>query len=251
MRRVSLIFLLCIFAVPGLAAQRARVITENATIFEQPNASTDIAAHLHEGSAIYVSSTYKETSDGSRWYKVFLDSGKFGFVKSTELFTEQTQRAQQSLGLAAQTEWDKDDGGVWTFALRAMGLGGAPLGTSGSFVGAEVDLSFCIPLWTRTVWRQSVALGVHAQYMGAFELVGPTVVFRIPTLGRAVPELRLRGSAAIPTATYFLGGTLGVQYPFTLDPSFHLSGSMELGGAAAVSGGPLHAWAAAGVGLHF
>ena len=243
---------LCLSSGNAVASQRAIIIAEDAYAFENPTVAEEPLVSFHKGTTVHVSSQHMQTPDGQRWLKVFIDSGKYGYLRMDEVRTESQQKELVSSGLTSAAELSRDDGGVWTFVFRLMGLGGATLNPQVPLYGGDAELSSCLFFWSRTRIRQVLSLAGSFQLVGTDRLLGGGLIARIPTLGRAVPELRLRSGYGLVSETIWGEIILGVQYPFSTNPGFHLSGYMEAGIWLALSrAAPTWAWAAAGLGLHF
>ncbi len=239
-------------ALPAQAAQRALILSEEAPVFENPETSEEPLSSFHKGTTVHVSSQFLQGADGQRWFKVFIDSGKYGYIRVEEVRTETQAKEMASIGVHSVSEMGHDDGGVWTFALRVMGLGGATLNPQVPVYGGDAELSSCLFFWSRTRLRQVLSLAAVFQLVGGDQLVGGGLIARIPTMVRAVPELRLRSGYGLVSALVWGEVVAGVQYPFSLNPGFHVSGYMEAGAWLALSrAAPSWAWAAAGLGLHF
>lgn len=75
-------------------------------------------------------------------------------------------------------------------------------------------------------------------------------MIRIFQDSRFEPEIRLRVGSGNTTGGW-AGGTVGIDYPLSLDYSSRFAAYAEVGSMVPFSGQLLLAWGAAGIGFHF
>lgn len=154
----SLLFLICILSTSVFAAQKAMISTDEATIYAEPNTSSEALETKRAGDEIIISNFQK---DG--WFKAKTNTGRYGWIShnSVAIGQDKIEVKMANLDLNGQKRPDKSrERPPWLFARPSIG----GLFTSSATVGGDrfsfpytmdflLDLSIRLGYATRAAFR--------------------------------------------------------------------------------------------------
>jgi hypothetical protein len=249
----SLFFTLLIFGLSKSASayQNARVIDQDAKVYQSPDAGSNELTSVKVGQYLKISSKAVKDSDGRNWYKVFTGS-TFGYMQSQQLEPSVMKRELASVGIQSFMQPASEDtpSVSWHFLIRGM-LTYAPIMTQIPSWGGELELSFAPGFFREGVWHHFISIGgAYLNYIKGDPITAGSIIFRIPTLWTLKPEIRFRaGSSALNPLQ--IGGALSFTYPFSVYYGTHVAAFLDTGSMMVLRNSSHYFYAAAGIGLHF
>jgi hypothetical protein len=255
--RIALISgLVVLRQVPAFAIQAAEIILPEASVYKSPSERSAKLSVLKKGTIQIVSSKSIKDQKGISWYKVKIPGGS-GYIQNQSLRTASETKSLKAARVLASDpsetvlEAQFSDRAPWSYVLRVMGVGAAD-GKSGAFQFlGEGEFSICLPFQKHGYGHRAVSVGLFYLPFNIETIAGISGVFRIFTKNRIEPEIRLRLGQNLEKGGYLAGGTVGLDYPFTLNFESHLSGYLEAGSMVALNGATTWFWGSAGFGFHF
>lgn len=253
-RLVHLLFtisLLLYLTAPAIAAQGAVAIRDSVNVYTQSDIHSSVIATLPKGAAVQVSSKFFRDKFGTSWYKAKLASGDIGYVVAREVLTDTSKKEILSAGIQpTEIKSYAAKQGFWFVALRAGGLGGYLSQPQGWSVGGEGELAFTLP-FGETSRHRSVALGAAYVFATELQAVLGSIVYRLYSETKAIPEIRLRFGADTLHGSPAGGLNVGVSYPFSITTGPHLSAYIEGAGLILISEtSAVHLWLSTGISFH-
>ena len=172
LRGTSFAFLLflsaLVFSNPTLAGQSAVVIVDSLDIHEQANLDSSVIKQLHKGEKVRASNREAADATGASWYKVRVESGKYGFVLSEGIRTLTEEREWAAGGISKKDAVVEDAEPAWLFAFRAMGLAGILLPSNLFQYGGEAFLLSPTVIYTgHWQWARFTQFWVMTQWLVA------------------------------------------------------------------------------------
>lgn len=234
----------------GMARQRIRMLESQVEVHQRPDRNSPQVGTLTRNTKIRASSGQVKDAEGIYWYKVRLGSGIFGYVESNSVAASDIEGDLHSTGISQVHASEGDDNAAWAFVFRGMGMAGEEFKRKSLSYGGEGEFTFCLPFHTRGYLRRMISIGGVALALKEGLFYGGSFVFRIYRRSRIEPEIRVRFGQSSQSGAW-MGGNIGINYPFSLNYNSHLAGYLEVGSAIPFSSSLLLVWGAAGLGFHF
>ena len=254
-RTLLVLALALLAAVPAHAVQRARIRSDGTPVHQYPNLTSPQISTLSADTMLPVSTDMvRDVNESFYWYKIRLETGEYGYVQANRIQTEGNLEAAKDQGIDVDAvDAVPREEHPWTFALRAMGIGGYQVSEPQTgLLGAEVELSSCLRLGQRAYARRQFGLGAALQMIRESQIVLGSFIYRIFSDSRTEPEVRLRGGVDTTDSFGVLGLSAGLRHPFSTTYKAHLAGYVEAGFLAPLAkGAAFRVHGSAGLGFHF
>ncbi len=246
------------------AHQKLTVISSVLEAYTHPNRESSVISSFVRGTVLRGSSKMIVDPEGTYWYKILLPNSSYGYVMVNDVSSSDLSQELKAAGIGAPQVEGDETRSSWARVLRVMGFVGMNTTLYKFFderskfsYGGEGELTFCVPLRSYGYFHRLLSLGGAVLSISQSTWVAASAVVRLYQESRIEPEVRLRfARGGVPSfqwvgASQWAGGSIGLNYPFSLFYKNHVAAYIEWGALTALDERSTWVWGAAGLGFHF